>query len=185
MSNLCFCISVLLWMLVILIKKKPAKAMIVLGSGGHTMEMLKMLHEMDHVPVYVMAESDLSSQHKIKQVDLLERIPRSRYVHQSWWTTPFTTAYALFFCMKLIWKHHPKVLVCNGPGTCVPLCLVAFIFRFVFMFQTRIVFIESFARVTSLSLSGKILYHISDRFLVQWPDLLPGYPRAEFHGRLV
>ena len=49
----------------------------------------------------------------------------------------------------------------------------------------RIVYVESFARVTALSLSGKILLHLSDRFLVQWPELVRKYSKAEWVGILV
>lgn len=35
---------------------------------------------------------------------------------------------------------------------------------------TRIIYVESFARVKSLSLSGKILKGVVDCFIVQWPD---------------
>lgn len=44
---------------------------------------------------------------------------------------------------------------------------------------------ESFARVTALSLSGKILIYFADRFLVQWPELAKRYPKAEYVGILV
>lgn len=37
----------------------------------------------------------------------------------------------------------------------------------------------------SLSLSGKILYPIVNRFVVQWPQLRDKYPLAEYYGRLV
>lgn len=33
----------------------------------------------------------------------------------------------------------------------------------------QIIYVESFARVNSLSLSGKILKNIVDEFVVQWP----------------
>jgi len=48
-----------------------------------------------------------------------------------------------------------------------------------------IVYIESFARVKHLSLSGKLLYAFADIFLVQWADLLENYPRAKYLGVLV
>jgi len=35
---------------------------------------------------------------------------------------------------------------------------------------TRIIYVESFARVKSLSLSGKLVRRFVDMFLVQWPD---------------
>lgn len=53
------------------------------------------------------------------------------------------------------------------------------------MAKTRTIYVESFARVKSLSLSGRILYPVVDRFLVQWPLLKEKYSRAEFKGVLV
>ena len=44
---------------------------------------------------------------------------------------------------------------------------------------------ESVARVKSLSLSGKLLYPIADKFMVQWPDLLAKYPRARYVGFVI
>lgn len=52
--------------------------------------------------------------------------------------------------------------------------------------DTRIVYVESIARVTSLSLSGLILYHCraASAFYVQWPRLQARYPRSLYQGRL-
>ena len=43
---------------------------------------------------------------------------------------------------------------------------------------------ESIARVRTLSLSGRLLLHVADHFLVQWPQLTQRYPKARFIGRL-
>lgn len=43
--------------------------------------------------------------------------------------------------------------------------------QFVGLSATRIIYIESFARVSRLSLSGKLLRPFVHRFLVQWPQL--------------
>ncbi|KAK1138754.1 UDP-N-acetylglucosamine transferase subunit [Aspergillus melleus] len=57
-------------------------------------------------------------------------------------------------------------------------------------FQLRTIFVESWARVTSLSLSGKLLLPFADRFLVQWPALegkraWKGMRPTEYVGTLV
>jgi beta-1,4-N-acetylglucosaminyltransferase len=183
-----------LWILLFLLKpKEKNQLMIVIGSGGHTAEILKLLDNLrDYKRIYVMAANDASSGSKIQEFQeqntsefSVVRIPRSRNVHQSWLTTPFTTFYSLLFCTYLIWKQNPKVIVCNGPGTCVPICYAAFAFRMLLLSKTRIIFVESFARVLKLSLSGKLLYPIADRFLVQWEELHKKYPRSEFYGRLI
>ncbi|PLB46937.1 oligosaccharide biosynthesis protein Alg14 like protein [Aspergillus steynii IBT 23096] len=56
--------------------------------------------------------------------------------------------------------------------------------------QLRTIFVESWARVTSLSLSGKLLLPFADRFLVQWPALegkraWKGMRPTEYVGTLV
>jgi beta-1,4-N-acetylglucosaminyltransferase len=43
--------------------------------------------------------------------------------------------------------------------------------RFLGATRTKIIFVESFCRVQSLSMTGKILYYVADRFIVQWPGL--------------
>ncbi len=67
-------------------------------------------------------------------------------------------------------------------GTCVPLCYAAFLFKVIGLLETKIIFVESFCRVDQLSLTGKLLYLVSDRFIVQWQKLLTLYPRAEYLG---
>ena len=100
------------------------------------------------------------------------------------------------------------LIITNGPGTGVCVVLAAVILRVLhplanvfpvwyrsegsqtrqqfFTPRTRTVFIESWARVTTLSLSGKVLLPLVDRFLVQWPSLQGrGNGRAEYVGALV
>ena len=48
-----------------------------------------------------------------------------------------------------------------------------------------IVFVESVCRAGTLSMSGLLLYHIADEFIVQWPQLAVKYPRTRYIGRLV
>jgi len=48
-----------------------------------------------------------------------------------------------------------------------------------------VIYVESFARVKSLSLSGKLLRFLVDRFVVQWPTILEDGKRGEHRGWLV
>lgn len=76
-------------------------------------------------------------------------------------------------------------VLCNGPGTCVPLCVAGLLLGILGMKKVLIVYVESICRVHSLSLSGKILYPISDYFFVQWSSLRDKYPKSIFLGRIV
>lgn len=113
-------------------------------------------------------------------------IPRSREVGQSYVTSVFTTLWALAGTVSLVWRIRPDLVLCNGPGTCVPVCAAAFLGRFLGVWSPRILFVESACRVHSLSLSGRILYStLADSFLVQWPDLHRKYPATTLTGLLL
>ncbi|KAF9154909.1 UDP-N-acetylglucosamine transferase subunit [Mortierella sp. AD011] len=154
----------------------------------------------------------------------VHRIPRSRHVHQSMITTPFTLAKSLLVAMPLIKRltclskqdvspisdsqslssttmtasstgssrdkacKRKSIMLMNGPGTCFALALAVIGARMLGVPDEQtpdLIFIESFARVKTLSLAGKLLYHLCDVFLVQWPDLRGRYPRAQYIGTLV
>ena len=51
--------------------------------------------------------------------------------------------------------------------------------------DVRFVYVESLARVKTLSLTGKMVYRFTDVFLVQWPDVVEKYPLAIYRGILV
>ena len=115
-----------------------------------------------------------------------ETIPRSREVGQSYVTSVFTTLYSLtMYSFSVVYKHKPDFILVNGPGVCVPICFWSFVLRIFSLSSTRITFVESFCRVKSLSLTGKILYYFVDDFIVQHEELKMKYPRSTYLGALV
>ena len=79
------------------------------------------------------------------------------------------------------------MIICNGPGTAVCVVFVGLVLKFFgvrgAVGKMRTIYVESFARVRTLSLSGRILKWACDRFIVQWERLKVG--RAEYLGVLV
>ena len=100
-------------------------------------------------------------------------IPRAREVGQSWFTSIVYTFYAFLVSILLIWKKRPKLVLVNGPGTCVPIVLATRLLSWMRIFKTQIVFVESICRVKTLSLSARILmtFRLLDETIVQWPEL--------------
>lgn len=131
---------------------------------------------------YIISNNDALSESKMNGKTILS-IPRSRNVGQSFFSSIFTTLNSIFSTFPIFFQELPDIIVVNGPGVCIPPCLIAFSLKVLGLKHISIVFIESLARVKRLSLTGQILLPISDRFLVQWP-YLKGYI-AEYHGRLV
>ncbi|KAG7378457.1 UDP-N-acetylglucosamine transferase subunit [Phytophthora pseudosyringae] len=173
--------------------KHQIRVMAVLGSGGHTTELLKLMKRLKrdvYTPItFVVAETDKTSQAKTEldweptESDSFAIIPRSREVGQSWSSTVWTTLRSFQSCLGLVYNRRPQLVLCNGPGTCIPICAAVVLFR-VLGIQTdsKIVFCESFARVQHLSLTGKLLYYVADEFVVQWPQLQVKYPRTKHLG---
>eukprot|EP01080_Neovahlkampfia_damariscottae_P007246 gene7246-11564_t len=112
-------------------------------------------------------------------------IPRSRNVHQSYFTSIFTTIYS--FLITLFKVPKSDLIICNGPGVCIPVIFSCYFYKFFLNWKTKIFFVESIARVENLSLTGKILYYsnLTDSFLVQWPNLKTKFKNTEYKGRLL
>ncbi|KAN0059658.1 UDP-N-acetylglucosamine transferase subunit [Thecaphora frezii] len=130
-------------------------------------------------------------------VQILE-IPRARKVHQSFLTTPLSLAYSLLYCLDhVVWRPlwHARVsharswtaaniaqgwtgprcafadlVLMNGPGTCVPIVAAVYALKLLGFPAPKLIYVESFARVKSLSLTAKLLRPVVDRFVVQWPE---------------
>ncbi|KAH7021239.1 oligosaccharide biosynthesis protein Alg14 like-domain-containing protein [Microdochium trichocladiopsis] len=80
--------------------------------------------------------------------------------------------------------RFPGVIVTNGPATAFAVVLVSHLLRMARLVpQTHMhaIYVESFAKVSTLSLTGKLLYmlDLADQFIVQWPRLREKYPRAQ------
>ena len=164
--------------------------LVVLGSGGHTAEMLRLITDFDfgrYTPLtLVTAATDTTSRAKAERELPREalatarwaEIPRAREVGQSFGSSVPSTLKALFACVHLIWTASPDLVLVNGPGTCVPVAVLAR------LSGSRVIFAESWCRVSTLSLTGRIMYVVAHRFVVHWPELARRYPRAEYLGRI-
>lgn len=82
----------------------------------------------------------------------------------------------VFRSLRIYFTYKPDVIICTGVLAMIPLCLICK------LFGKKLIFIESFAKVTSPTLTGKLLYRFADQFYVQWPQMLEVYPKAIYVG---
>lgn len=167
-------------------KGNKIKLLIILGSGGHTTEMLQLIKSIDLVNKYealfIISEGDKHSEKKLKENDKtseIMKVTRSRKVGQNYFTSILTTTICLIQSFFICLKYKPKLILCNGPGTCIPFCLVGK------LICSKTVFVESFCRTKSLSLSGKIATRLCDHVLVQWPELEDENKNTKYIGFLL
>jgi UDP-N-acetylglucosamine:LPS N-acetylglucosamine transferase len=75
-------------------------------------------------------------------------------------------------------KEKPDIIISTGAGITVPICYLAG------FFGKKVIFIESFSRVTKPSITGLAAYPVSDLFLVQWKPLMKFYKKAVYGGSI-
>ena len=73
-------------------------------------------------------------------------------------------------------KEKPDVVISTGALATIPMCI------FTKLFRKKLIFIESFAKINSPSLTGKLIYKYADQFYVQWEKMLSVYPNAIYKG---
>lgn len=183
---------------------QPSSLLVVLGSGGHTAEMLTLvtdvLQHTQHISriIYVSAITDNHSAQKAATLHTssdhpaLHRpivsfvvLPRAREVGQSFISSIPTSLHTVVSALLLVAREHPALVLANGPANSAVVAAAALLVRATIApTLCRVIYVESFARVQTLSLSGKIVYWFADRFLVQWKDVHDRYPLSEYHGRV-
>lgn len=82
----------------------------------------------------------------------------------------------LFRSLWIIQKEKPDVVICTGVLAMIPICVFAKVFG------KKLIYIESFAKVTTATETGKLMYKLADRFYVQWEPMLDIFPKATFLG---
>lgn len=87
---------------------------------------------------------------------------------------------ALFAECRLLWKkYRPTVIITTGSNIAVGLFIYGKIRG------SKLIFIETRAKVYSKTVTGKIVGRIADQIYVQWPEMLSVYPNAKYFGTLV
>lgn len=76
----------------------------------------------------------------------------------------------------IIFKEKPDIIISTGALATIPLCILGKVFK------KKIIFIESFAKVNSPTLTGRLVYKFADQFYVQWEEMKKVYPNSIFKG---
>lgn len=78
--------------------------------------------------------------------------------------------------LKIFLREKPDVVISTGALASIPISIFAKIFG------KKLIFIESFAKVTSPTMTGRVLYKFADQFYVQWESMKKYYPKAICKG---
>ena len=149
--------------------------MFISSTGGHLSEMLQLKSLFDKYNYHIVTEktkSNLNLKDKYKgKVDFLVFGTKDFML-----TYPFKLLYNCFKSVYIYFKIHPDYIITTGAHTAGPICCLGKIFG------SKIIYIETFANMNTKTITGKLLYPIADKFIVQWESMKDLYPEATYGG---
>lgn len=149
------------------------KVLFAASSGGHLEEIKRLENLVDLADGVLLTEkvnySTNDGQRRVYYVPQVNRREPLCLIKLIW---------IFFLSMRVILQEKPDFIISTGALAALPVC---FISR---LFSIQLIYIESFARRTELSLSGKLIYKFADVFVVQWEELLALYPKAVYWGMI-
>lgn len=83
-----------------------------------------------------------------------------------------------FTSWKVLRCHKPAAVISTGALATIPVCL------FAKLKGIKVIYIESFARMDSPSRTGRLMYKIADKTIVQWAAVQKFYPNAIYGGSI-
>ena len=83
-----------------------------------------------------------------------------------------------FLAWKILRKEKPDLIISSGAAVAVPFFYIGK------LFGAKTVYIEVYDSVDKYTLTGRIVYPVTDKFIVQWKGLKRIYPKAIYLGSL-
>jgi len=153
--------------------------MIVLGMGGHTQQMIKLVDALGggYEYEYILAKNDKISENKIKIPGKIYRIKRTRGAKESLLSSIIKNIMRSFELIPLMIKSKSRAIIACGPDIAAAVCFIGK------LFGKKIIFLESWSRIYSKSYSGRFVYLFADKFFIQWPQMKKYYKKAIYAGR--
>ena len=150
---------------------KKTKICFICSSGGHHSELKNMVPLKEKYDSFLITEkvenfrTNLSDKvYFVKEINRKEKLFLVKF------------AFMAFKQLFIFLKERPTHIVTTGALCAYPLIRIAKLFK------KKVIYIESYARVYDLSLTGKKVYNHADLFLVQWPELAEKYEKAIYVG---
>lgn len=156
-------------------KKYKKKVLFISSTGGHLSELLRLSPMFEKYDYHIITEKDESTKMLARRYN--KKINYLIYgTKDHMLTYPFKLLANCFKSLYFYFKIRPKYIVTTGVHTAGPMCCIGKIFG------SKIIYIETFANITTKTATGRLIYHFADLFIVQWEEMLKLYPKATYGG---
>lgn len=153
------------------------KVLFIASTGGHLSELMELKPLFEKYDYHIITEkTDTTIKLKDKYKNKISYLVYGarNYMFSYMFKFPYNILKSLILYVKI----RPDVIVTTGAHTAVPMCYIG---KFL---KKKIIFIETFARVNSTSMSGRMINKIADVFIVQHPEMEKVYENAVYKGAL-
>lgn len=153
------------------LNSKTKKICLAASSGGHYEQLMMLKPLLEEFEGFILTEKTAYSaiQKGIKTYQILQVNRKEKLFIVKMIINTIKS-------ISIYIKERPGAVICTGVLAMIPMCLV------IKMFGGKLIYIESFAKSSSPTVTGKFLYKFADRFYVQWPKMLEFYPNAIYIG---
>ena len=154
-------------------EKKLPKVCFAASSGGHLEEILHLSRMRNACPHFFITEDVAGIE--VLDNEIVYALPQLKRSDPA---IPFLLAKAFVRTLFCMYTERPDIIISTGALATVPAIVLGH------LFGARVVYIESQARISSLSLTGKVASRIADAFFVQWESLTTVVPGTIYRGML-
>ena len=150
------------------------RCMFISSGGGHLNELLMLDSLFPKYNAVVVTEKTPTTEF------LKEKYPTVAYLaygtKEHLFKYLFVFGFNILRSLYLFLKYRPKAVITTGTHTAVPMCYIAHFFK------AKVVYIETFANSKTPTKAGPMIHKVADKFIVQWPEMVKFYDKAECWG---
>jgi UDP-N-acetylglucosamine:LPS N-acetylglucosamine transferase len=141
------------------------------SSGGHFEQLMMLKPIMKDYNCFIITEdTSYSANIKDRKIYFLKQINRKEISFIP------RMLFNIFKSIYIYFIEKPDIVITTGVLAMIPISLI------IKLAGKKLVYIESYAKVTSPTVSGKFLYRFADKFYVQWEEMLKVFPKATYKG---
>lgn len=148
------------------------KICLISSSGGHFEQLLCLKPLNENFNIFFVTEKTKYNKNDKKIKYFVKQVNRKEILF-------IPNMIMIFFKSLYIYiKEKPDVIISTGVLSTIPMLFIGYFFK------KKIIYIESFAKINSPTMTGKLIYKkkIANQFYVQWKTMLEFYPDAIYKG---
>ncbi|MDR7078851.1 UDP-N-acetylglucosamine:LPS N-acetylglucosamine transferase [Neobacillus niacini] len=153
---------------------KRKKVCLISSTGGHLSQLRQLVPIVKNENFYFVTEQHTSTEALKEKYNVYYLTQQDRKNINFVFVFLFNILYSLF----IVLKERPTLIISTGAGAVLPTCILGK------LLGSKILFIESFAKIDTPTITGRIIYKFADRFYIQWEELKKHYPKAKYKGAI-